>query len=248
MAGQVFAERSEGTICGSAGQLPCPMTDVEEPDTGPSRGQVRPQMFNPPTRERRWALAVGLLRALAITCLLVVAYYFLPFDHAFGPGTLATLCAALLGVALIITWETRKILDAPYPAIKGIEALAIIVPLFLLVFASAYYLMDRSMPQSFGQHLTRTDSLYFTITTFSTVGYGDITAKTDGARVAVIFQMLGDLLILGFGVRTIIGAVQLRLRPATQQVADEADSARRTAGAEDRNELAATERDGRGHQ
>jgi Ion channel len=212
------------------------MTDVEEPATEPSGERTRLAMFNPPTRERRWALIAGLLRALAITCLLVVAYYFLPFDHSFGPGTLATLCAALLGVALMITWETRKILDSSYPAIKGIEALAMIVPLFLLIFASAYYLMDRSLPQSFGQHLSRTDSLYFTITTFSTVGYGDITAKTDGARVAVIFQMLGDLLVLGFGVRIIIGAVQLRLRPQaspTPPVASEADSPRATPGAED---------------
>lgn len=199
------------------------MTDVEEPATEPSRERMGFPMWDLPTRQRRWALIFGLLRALAITCLMVVAYYFLPFDHAFGPGTLAWICAALLGLVLIITWETRKILDSSYPAIKGIEALAMIVPLFLLLFASAYYLMDRSLPQSFGQHLSRTDSLYFTITTFSTVGYGDITAKTSGARVAVIFQMLGDLLLLGFGVRIIIGAVQFRLRPPTPPAASGAD-------------------------
>lgn len=210
------------------------MTDVEEPATEQPGERVRFPMWNLSTRQRRWALAVGLLRALAITCLLVVAYYFLPFDHGFGPGTLATLCAALLGLVLIVTWETRRILDASYPAIKGIEALAMIVPLFLLLFASAYYLMDRSLPQSFGQHLSRTDSLYFTITTFSTVGYGDITAKTDGARVAVIFQMLGDLLVLGFGVRIIIGAVQLRLRPPAPPVASGADSPGAPSGAADR--------------
>ena len=40
------------------------------------------------------------------------------------------------------------------------------MPLFLLLFASANFVMPRSSPASFSYELTRTDSLYFTVTTF----------------------------------------------------------------------------------
>ena len=82
------------------------------------------------------------------------------------------------------------------------------MPLFVLLFASAYYVMARANPASFSHPLTRTDALYFTVTTFSTVGYGDITPVTETARLVVTVQMILDLLALGLGIRVFIGAVQ----------------------------------------
>jgi hypothetical protein len=50
--------------------------------------------------------------------------------------------------------------------------------------------------------------LYFAVTVFSTVGFGDIAAKSEAARVVLIFQMLGDLALLGAGARVLLGAVR----------------------------------------
>ena len=83
-----------------------------------------------------------------------------------------------------------------------------ILPFFLVLFASTYFLMERASAASFTQPLTRTDALYFTVTVFSTVGFGDITAKSETARVVVIVQMLADLVLLGAGVKVLLGAVQ----------------------------------------
>ena len=53
-------------------------------------------------------------------------------------------------------------------------------------------------PASFSTHqLTRTDALYFTVTTFTTVGFGDIIPASQGARLVVTAQMILDLLVLG---------------------------------------------------
>ena len=52
-----------------------------------------------------------------------------------------------------------------------------------------------------------TDALYFTVTVFTTVGFGDIAAKSEGARILVTAQMIVDLLILGIGAKVILGAV-----------------------------------------
>jgi voltage-gated potassium channel len=91
---------------------------------------------------------------------------------------------------------------------KAFEALGLIVPFYLLVFASTYFVMERASAATFTQPLTRTDALYFTVTVFSTVGFGDIAAKSEAARVLLIVQMLGDLALLGAGVRVLLGAVR----------------------------------------
>jgi len=93
--------------------------------------------------------------------------------------------------------------------------------LFLLLFASAYFVMEKGSPASFTHPLTRTDALYFVVTTFSTVGYGDITPASQTARVVVTVQMLLDLLAIGLGIRVFVGAVQMarQARPAAAEPA-----------------------------
>jgi hypothetical protein len=61
---------------------------------------------------------------------------------------------------------------------------------------------------SFGAHFSHTDGLYFTVTVFSTVGFGDITAKTQTARLVVTGQMIADLIHLGLAVKVIADAVR----------------------------------------
>ena len=56
--------------------------------------------------------------------------------------------------------------------------------------------------------MTRTDALYFTVTIFATVGFGDITAVTQTARVVTMVQMLLDLIVLGLLIRLVLSAVQ----------------------------------------
>jgi hypothetical protein len=68
--------------------------------------------------------------------------------------------------------------------------------------------MERASAANFTQPLTRTDALYFSVTVFTTVGFGDIAAKSETARVALIVQMLADLALLGAGARVLLGAVR----------------------------------------
>jgi voltage-gated potassium channel len=91
--------------------------------------------------------------------------------------------------------------------------------LFVLLFASAYVVMAGASPANFSTHpLTRTDALYFTVTVFSTVGFGDITAASQSARLVVTVQMLLDLLALGLVVRAFVSAVQAARQPASPNV------------------------------
>jgi hypothetical protein len=158
--------------------------------------------------QRRKLLVVATIRALTSTAILVSLYYLVPLDKVSDVGTVVVLVIGLLIIAGIVIWQIHAIVNADYPGIQGIEAFAISVPLFLLLFAASYFVVEHTSPASFNEPLTRTDALYFTVTTFSTTGFGDITAKSQGARLLVTFQMVTDLVVIGFGVKILFGAVQ----------------------------------------
>jgi voltage-gated potassium channel len=90
------------------------------------------------------------------------------------------------------------------------------------VFASAYLLLADNQAGAFSEPLDKTDALYFTVTVFSTVGFGDITPRGELARVVTMVQMLGDLLVLGLIVRVMLLAVRTRVqrRDAADPVSD----------------------------
>jgi hypothetical protein len=176
----------------------------------------------PPAVPRRLIYGAA-LRALLTATVLVVLYYALPFRLLNG----ATVLRFLVGLLIVIgvtAWQVRSITGSRYPGLKAAQALGLLLPLYLLVFASTYYVMERTSAANFGQPLTRTDALYFTVTVFSTVGFGDITPRSEPARIVVIFQMLGDLAVLGFGVRVLLEAVR-RGRQRRTGTGDDADSA-----------------------
>jgi hypothetical protein len=58
-----------------------------------------------------------------------------------------------------------------------------IAPLFMLLFASAYVVMERLAGLGPPSHSRIPDALYFTVTVFTTVGFRDITGRTEAARV-----------------------------------------------------------------
>ena len=80
--------------------------------------------------------------------------------------------------------------------------------LFFVLFATAYLSMSQESGTTFSQGLDHTRALYFTITIFSTVGFGDITPATDAARLVVSAQMILDLILIGGVVHILVGAAK----------------------------------------
>ena len=91
--------------------------------------------------------------------------------------------------------------------LRATVAMATVIPLFLVSFSWLYLVMSQTSLPTFGMHLSRSSALYFTITVFSTVGFGDITTKTDTARLIVSIQMLADLAVIAIVARLILAAV-----------------------------------------
>ena len=189
--------------------------------TGPGPGDRREATSA--SRRAWWAV----LRALVSIAVLVTIYYLLPFDRSATWAAITLLVIGLVVLIGVVAFQVRLIIRSPFPGLRAIEALATSIPLFLLLFASTYFVMARLSPSSFSAPLTRTDALYFTVTVFSTVGFGDITAKTEAARLVVTGQMIADLVLLGLGIRIIVGAVGRGQQRRRQQPQD-ARSAQRT--------------------
>jgi voltage-gated potassium channel len=150
-----------------------------------------------------WAV----LRIVGSITALVALYYALPLTHS-TTGIAVTILVIGLAVFIgLVAFHARSITRSPFPGLRAVEALAVNAPLFLLLFASTYVVMATMSAGNFGERLTHTDGLYFTVTVLSTVGFGDITPKTQAARLVVTGQMIADLVIFALAVKVIVGAV-----------------------------------------
>lgn len=153
-------------------------------------------------------VAQSIARALLSVAVLVTAYYLLPLDHA-SPGVVAVILAVgLLLLICLVIFQVRSIALSARPVQRAVEAVAVSAPLVLLLFASAYVAVSGHSVGSFGGQLTHTEALYFTVTVFSTVGFGDITPTSDPARLLVTAQMIIDIVILGVAVKFITAAAK----------------------------------------
>jgi voltage-gated potassium channel len=151
----------------------------------------------------------ALLRASGTATALVVLYFTLPLTGSIDRSTATLLVLGLLAFAGIVTWQVRSVLRSSYPGLRAIESLAAAIPLFLVLFAGLYLHIADLDGSAFSEPLSRVDALYFTITVFSTVGFGDIVPRAELARIVTMVQMLGDLVFVGLVLHVMIGAVKL---------------------------------------
>ncbi|MGW7328381.1 potassium channel family protein [Streptomyces sp. NPDC054840] len=169
---------------------------------------------------RRRVLLGHLLRSVLSAGLLTALYYVVPLEGGFGITTVLTLTLGLVAFGLLTAWQITAVSHARFPRMRALEALASGVPLFLVLFSATYYLLAAQDPTSFSEPLTRTDALYFTITVFATVGFGDIVPTTEGSRVLVTFQMVADLILIGVIAKALVGAVRIGMHRRSSEPPD----------------------------
>lgn len=179
------------------------------PDLGDDLAATTPVAAGLTRRQRRVLLIRSITRILGITVMLLVIYFAVPIGHDADTAGLLLLTIGGVGFVALSAHQVRRILDSPMPQLRAAETLATLVPLVIVAFALFYVGMAAGDPSSFSEPITKVNSLYFTVTVLSTVGFGDITALTDGARIAVTIQMLADLLIVGVLVKIVIGASRI---------------------------------------
>ncbi|SDO91018.1 Ion channel [Arthrobacter sp. ok909] len=145
---------------------------------------------------RRKVIIFAVARLVAFTVVVLALYFVFPISgfNDDNPAAAWIRLAAIVVVFLAtLILQLRMILTAHIPQVRAAVAVVESVLMFLCLFALLYTSMSTTDPLSFSEPLNRTDALYFTTSTFATVGFGDITPKTELARAVVSVQMIADL-------------------------------------------------------
>src|SRR5690349_16020015 len=119
----------------------------------------------------------------------VLFYYFVPVTNQDHPiWRWAVFIVGLTLLSLLILRQLMKQLRAgPDPGVRIRSLITLLYPVVAL-FALAYYIMQTADPTQFESLETRTDALYYTVVTLGTVGYGDVHAVGQLARIISMIQ------------------------------------------------------------
>ncbi len=158
------------------------------------------------------------VRDAAVSVLLIAAltagYFFLPVPSVINKEVweIVFWCGIAVLASLILV-ALRRLLRAGEAA--RVRGLILLLCLTVLFFSYA----DRTVAELRGQFVglhSKTDALYFNVSTVSTVGFGDVHAAGQLARAAVTVQIIFNLVFLGTAVGLISGMVRSRANKRAQ--------------------------------
>lgn len=169
------------------------------------------------------AARAWVLLAVSATAL-VTAYFLLPVGlfgpHRTGLSWTVFVTALVLIAVLLLRHSQDAVLDRP--GSHPVPALTVLMCVTILVFASAYLALSRRPGELVGLE-TRLDALYFTLVTLATVGYGDIVARGQAARLVVVLQIVFTLVFLTAAATAVSGRLRAVLRQRAAGRPGEAD-------------------------
>ena len=192
--------------------------DADEPRRRASPDQPAPDAEPEPSP----ALRVG--RAVLALTGVVVAYYAIPVGEIPSSWDILFASLGLLAGLSVLVWVTVRQLrvmesyQAGDPSVR-LDVLALVMFVVVPLFALGYYALEQGDPDQFAEMATKTDSLYFTMSTLGTVGFGDVHATGQLARVLVTIQIVFDLVFVAALVSVL--TTQFRARAAERRGAAE---------------------------
>lgn len=147
-------------------------------------------------------MAKRIRRDLLALASVLVAYYAAPVGNLSDSVASVTLSvvgllAGLVALMWLIIRQVRVLfstaLDDPAAQVDGLVLLLfVVVPMFAL----GYFALVSADAGQFAGLATKTDALYFALSTLATVGFGDVHAAGQVARALVIVQMAFDLVFI----------------------------------------------------
>ncbi len=152
----------------------------------------------------------------------MVVYFAVPVGELpSGAAVVFTVLGLLGGLALLAWLMVRQVQRLAHsdPSDESVRLDSLIFLAFVVVplFAAGYLALERADPGQFESLSTKTDALYFTLSTLATVGFGDVHATGQLARGLVIVQIAFDLVFVAALVSVLTS--QIRERAAVRRAA-----------------------------
>jgi voltage-gated potassium channel len=149
------------------------------------------------------------LRSAVSVLVMGVMYFAFPLRAVdrHGLGAVLRTLLFLAGLAVLVRLgvrQSRRAMHRDAMAAERISALVTVTNLIAVSFSGVYY----AIRGQFHGLQTPLDALYFSVTTMTTVGYGDITAVSQTARAVTIVQMIFDLVIVTTAVSVVAGSMR----------------------------------------
>ncbi len=166
--------------------------------------------------ERRATVVRCFVRVVLVIAALLTLFFVLPLEGESVAVIVVTAVGGIALVAAVVVWQLGAVNRSSLPQLRAAEAVATTAALVVVVFASIYLNISHHDPSAFSERLDRLGALYFTMTTLTTTGFGDVVGRSNPARATVMIQMVVDVAILGVAVRLLVGVARTRLRrPST---------------------------------
>ena len=113
-------------------------------------------------RHRRQVVLQAALRVTVTWVLLVAGYYYVPpLDKHSSAGEIVSLGIGLVVVTVIVLDQARRVVHAKLPGLRAAEALAVVVPIFLLLFSTLYLSLSHTSSSIFSQKLDHSSAALF---------------------------------------------------------------------------------------
>jgi hypothetical protein len=154
--------------------------------------------------------ADGKLFAITVSfaCIAMFSHYLAMFIVENKYVGLLALFMYMLYIAIAIIFMLKKIFSEKRvtgDTIKGSISIYLLIGIWWQIFYTAIWLIQ---PASFVLHVNRIDSpdfFYFSFTTMTTLGYGDVIPKTYTAKTAAILQAITGQMYLAILVARLVG-------------------------------------------
>jgi voltage-gated potassium channel len=148
---------------------------------------------------------------------MLLIFYTVPVSTQDSTGrAVFSILLTLAGIAALAWAILEQVRRQLHSRSENIHTLLFLLPLAAMVFALGFFLLAEHSPGQFHGLHTRTDALYFTVSTLTTVGYGDITAEGQLARGLVILQLVFNAVFVGAAVSTVVATIRNRA-PASEE-------------------------------
>ncbi|WP_122817460.1 potassium channel family protein [Nocardioides pantholopis] len=145
---------------------------------------------------------------------LLVAYFAFPLELRTSAGVVVGLVLTVVGLGVlgrIMVLELQHLHAGSRG--WGIGVLIMVLELLVIWFSLAFFLVNRLAPEQFEGLGTRTDALYFTLSTMTTIGYGDVHAEGQLARLLTCALIVFNVVVVASVVRA---HTQTRAAPQQQ--------------------------------
>ena len=159
----------------------------------------------------RWRERPPAVRLLLGVLGMLVIYYTVPVSTNESSGRVAlSILLTLAGVGALAWAILEQVRRQLRSRSEDIRTLLMLLPLAAVVFALGFFLLELHSPGQIPGLSTRTDALYFTLSTLTTVGFGDITAQGQIARCVVMIQLVFNAVFVGAAASTVVGTIRNR--------------------------------------